>query len=71
MKQEADDARFCLVIFPFLFFSGCSVSSGRTGEPGEHVVDRTVGWYAYGNMFWWLYLNLELGLPDDISELHR
>jgi len=25
------------------------------------VMDRTVGCYAYGNKFWWLYLNLDLG----------
>jgi len=35
------------------------------------VMDRTVGWYAYGNMSWLLYLKLELGSPDDISELNR
>jgi len=27
------------------------VGSGRTGEPGEHVVDSAVGCYAYSNMF--------------------
>jgi len=57
--------------FSIFFSSGCSVSSGRTGEPGERVMDRTVGWYAYGNMFWWLHLNLDLGSPDDISELNK
>jgi len=45
-------ATCALLLGQFFFFSsGCSVSSGRTGEPGEHVVDSIVGCYAYGNMF--------------------
>jgi len=57
--------------FSIFFSLAVLLVRGRTGEPGEHVMDRTVGWYAYGNMSWLLYLKLEPGSPDDISELNR
>jgi len=65
-----------LLLGPFsIFFPAALLVHGRTGEPGEHIVDVTVGRCAYGSascllkLAW--YLKSEPGSPDDISELYR
>ena len=40
-------ALVCLVSFSFIFLS-CAGRFGRTGEPGEDIVDVTVGRLAHG-----------------------